>query len=232
MYKFNLMLKRLFDLLVSALAVVVLIPFWIGISVAVKRDSEGPVLFKQERRTVDGKIFLMWKFRSMIPEAEKMGTGLFNYENDPRVTKVGRKLRDTSLDELPQLFNILKGDMSLVGPRPCVKDELGEFKTLNRKYKKRFAMKAGLTGLAQVNGRNDISWEEKVEFDDLYIDKFKNMGLLIDIQILIKSVVKVLKKEDIYEDKLDGDMDSREAAKAAEREIIRIAHLPDEDGSF
>ena len=168
----------------------------------------------------------------MIPEAEKMGTGLFNYENDPRVTKVGRKLRDTSLDELPQLFNILKGDMSLVGPRPCVKDELGEFKTLNRKYKKRFAMKAGLTGLAQVNGRNDISWEEKVEFDDLYIDKFKNMGLLIDIQILIKSVVKVLKKEDIYEDKLDGDMDSREAAKAAEREIIRIAHLPDEDGSF
>lgn len=232
MYKFNLMLKRLFDLLVSALAVVVLIPFWIGISVAVKRDSEGPVLFKQERRTVDGKIFLMWKFRSMIPEAEKMGTGLFNYENDPRVTKVGRKLRDTSLDELPQLFNILKGDMSLVGPRPCVKDELGEFKTLNRKYKKRFAMKAGLTGLAQVNGRNDISWEKKVEFDDLYIDKFKNMGLLIDIQILIKSVVKVLKKEDIYEDKLDGDMDSREAAKAAEREIIRIAHLPDEDGSF
>ena len=115
MYKFNLMLKRLFDLLVSALAVVVLIPFWIGISVAVKRDSEGPVLFKQERRTVDGKIFLMWKFRSMIPEAEKMGTGLFNYENDPRVTKVGRKLRDTSLDELPQLFNILKGDMSQIG---------------------------------------------------------------------------------------------------------------------
>ena len=120
MYKFNLMLKRLFDIVSSGVAIVVLFPVWIGASVAIKKDSKGPIFFRQGRRTKDGRVFQMLKFRSMVVDAEKMGSGLFNYADDPRVTKVGRKLRDSSMDEIPQLFNIFKGDMSVVGPRPCV----------------------------------------------------------------------------------------------------------------
>lgn len=110
-----------------------------------------------------------------------------NYENDPRVTKVGRKLRDSSLDELPQLFNIFVGDMSVVGPRPCVTYELGDFKTLNKRYKKRFEVKAGLTGLAQIKGRNDISWDEKVTYDNEYVDLFDKYGFLINLWSAIEA---------------------------------------------
>lgn len=163
----------------------------------------------------------------MVVNAENMGAGLFNYENDPRVTKVGRKLRDSSIDELPQLFNIFKGDMSVVGPRPCVTYELGDFDTLNKKYKKRFWVKAGLTGLAQVKGRNDISWDDKVTYDNEYVDLFGKWGILIDIKILFETIIKVFHREDIYENKVDETMNDEEAAKFAEEEIIRIAHLPD-----
>lgn len=221
--------KRIFDIVSSFLVIVLLIPIWIVIPIAIKCDSKGPVFFKQERRTKNGRVFRMLKFRSMVVNAEQSGAGLFNYKDDPRVTKVGRFLRNSSLDELPQLFNILKGDMSVVGPRPCVKYELGDFDTLNKKYKKRFEMKAGLTGLAQVKGRNDISWDEKVEYDNLYIDNFKKHGVFTDIKILWLSVIKVFKKEDIYENKTDENLDDAEAAKLAEEEIIRLAHIPDED---
>ncbi|MFQ7574525.1 MAG: sugar transferase [Lachnospira sp.] len=227
MKKFNLFLKRLFDIVSSGIAIIILTPVWIGVSVAIKKDSKGPVFFKQGRRTKDGKVFNMLKFRSMVVNAEKTGTGLFNYENDPRVTKVGRKLRDSSIDELPQLINILKGDMSVVGPRPCVTYELGDFDTLNKKYKKRFQVKAGLTGLAQVKGRNYISWDDKVTYDNQYVDLFNKWGVLIDIKILAESVIKVFQKEDIYENKCDESLNDEEAAKLAEEEIIRIAHMPD-----
>lgn len=229
MKELNQAIKRLFDIIISGTAIIVLIPLWIGVSVAIKKDSEGPVLFRQGRRTKNGRIFYMLKFRSMVVNAEKMGMGLFNYKNDSRVTKVGRILRDSSIDELPQFFNIFCGDMSVVGPRPCVTHELGEFETLNRKYKKRFAMKAGLTGLAQVKGRNSITWDEKVTYDNQYVDLFDKFGVLIDIKILIESLVKVFKKENIYEDKFDDGMDDEVAAKIAEEEIIRIAHLDAED---
>lgn len=225
----NLIIKRLFDLLSSIIAIILLTPLWIIVSISIKCDSKGPIFFKQERRTKNGKIFKMLKFRSMVVNAESMGTGLFNYENDPRVTKVGRFLRNTSIDELPQLFNIFVGQMSVIGPRPCVKYELGDFDTLNKKYKKRFQMKAGLTGLAQTKGRNDIEWDKKVELDNEYIDKFKKYGVFYDIKLLFSSVIKVFKKEDIYENKVDGITDDAESAKLAEEEIIRIAHLPDEE---
>ncbi len=223
----NLFIKRLFDIVSTAVLATILIPLWIVVAVAIKLDSKGPVFFRQGRRTKDGRVFQMLKFRSMVVNAEQMGAGLFNYENDPRVTKVGRFLRNTSLDELPQLFNILKGDMSVVGPRPCVTYELGDFDTLNSRYKKRFEVKAGLTGWAQVKGRNDISWDDKVGYDNEYVDLFKKKGVLIDIQILFESVIKVFKKEDIYENKADSSMTDEEAAKFEEEEIIRIAHLPD-----
>lgn len=227
MKKINLAIKRTFDIVSSGTAIVLLTPLWIGVSRAIKKDSEGPVFFKQGRRTQDGKVFQMLKFRSMVVNAEKMGAGLFNYENDPRVTKVGRKLRDSSIDELPQLFNIFFGDMSVVGPRPCVTYELGDFETLNNRYKKRFQVKAGLTGLAQVKGRNDISWDEKVGYDNEYVDAFEKYGVLVDVKILCESVFKVFKKENIYENKINDNMNDEEAAKAEEEEIIRIAHLPD-----
>lgn len=223
----NLIIKRLFDIVSTAVLATILIPLWIVVAVAIKLDSKGPVFFRQGRRTKDGRVFQMLKFRSMVVNAEQMGAGLFSYENDPRVTKVGRFLRNTSLDELPQLFNILKGDMSVVGPRPCVTYELGDFDTLNSRYKKRFEVKAGLTGWAQVKGRNDISWDDKVGYDNEYVDLFKKKGVLIDIQILFESVIKVFKKEDIYENKEDSSMTDEEAAKFEEEEIIRIAHIPD-----
>lgn len=223
----SLAIKRIFDIVSSGIAIILLTPLWIGISIAIKKDSEGPIFFRQGRRTKDGKVFQMLKFRSMVVNAETMGAGLFNYENDPRVTKVGRKLRDSSLDELPQLFNIFLGDMSVVGPRPCVTYELGDFDTLNKRYKKRFQVKAGLTGLAQVKGRNDISWDDKVTYDNLYVDYFNKYGFLVDIKILFESVFKVFKKENIYENKRDMSMNDEDAAKAEEAEIIRLAHLPD-----
>ncbi len=199
------------------------------IGAAVKMNSKGPIVFAQERRTKDGRVFRMYKFRSMVVNAEKMGTGLFNYENDPRVTKVGRFLRNTSLDELPQLVNVLKGDISLVGPRPAVVYELGDYETLNRKYKKRFSVKGGITGLAQVRGRNENSWDEKVTWDNRYIEEFKEKGVLLDLCILFETVAKVFRKADIYEEKTAGAGSDVESAMLAEEEIIRIAHLPDEE---
>ena len=223
----NNFIKRLFDIMSSGVLIVLLIPLWIVLAIAVKADSEGPVFFKQGRRTKDGRVFSMLKYRSMVVNAEQMEAGLFNYENDPRVTKVGRFLRNTSLDELPQLFNIFIGDMSVVGPRPCVTYELGDFDTLNKRYKKRFEVKAGLTGLAQVMGRNNISWDDKVGYDGIYVDEYSKCGIFEDVKILALSVVKVFKKENIYENKADASMSDAEAARHEEEEIIRIAHLPD-----
>ena len=208
---------------------VVLVFWWVMLiaAIAIYVEDPGPVLFRQKRLGLYGKEFMMLKFRSMIVNAEKMGAGLFNYQDDPRVTKVGRFLRDSSLDELPQLINILLGDMSVVGPRPCVTYELGDFDTLNKKYKKRFEMKAGLTGLAQVKGRNDIQWDEKVVFDNQYIDDFQRLGILADFKIIGETFLTVFKKEHIYEEKADDSLCDEEAARKAEEEIIRLAHLPD-----
>ena len=227
MHTIHCFIKRLFDILSASALALALTPLWIVVAIAIKLDSKGPVFFKQGRRTKDGRIFNMLKFRSMVVNAEQMDVGLFNYENDPRVTKVGRFLRNSSIDELPQLVNIIKGDMSVVGPRPSVSYELGDFDTLNKRYKKRFQVKAGLTGLAQTKGRNDISWDNKVEFDNQYVDEFNRIGIFADIKILFDSVIKVFKKENIYENKADESMTDAEAAKFENDEIIRIAHLPD-----
>lgn len=228
-YLLNRFLKRFLDILLASVALIILSPVCLIIAIAIKCDSKGPILFAQERRTKDGRLFNMYKFRSMIVNAENMGAGLFNYENDPRVTKVGRFLRNSSLDELPQLWNVIKGEVSLVGPRPCVSYELGDFDTLNKRYKKRFEVRGGITGLAQIKGRNENSWDEKVAYDNTYIDDFKKQGILLDIKILVGTVLKVFKKQNIYEGKSDANMNDAEAAKFAEEEIIRIAHLPDEE---
>lgn len=226
MYKFNLFVKRIFDLVSCLIAVVILIPVWIVIAIAIKVDTKGPVFFKQGRRTKDGRVFQMLKFRSMVVDAEKQGTGLFSYDNDSRVTKVGAFLRRTSLDELPQFFNVIMGDISVVGPRPCVTYELGDFDTLNKKYKKRFQVKGGITGLAQCNGRNENSWDEKVTLDGEYVDLFRKEGVWIDIKILWWTVTKVFQSSNINEEQREG-MTAEESALMDDEEVKRIAHLPD-----
>ena len=198
------------------------------VAIAIKLDSKGPIFFKQGRRTKDGKIFQMLKFRSMVVDAEKQGTGLFSYDHDPRVTKVGAFLRKTSIDEFPQFFNVLKGDISLVGPRPCVTYELGDFDTLNKKYKKRFEVKGGITGLAQCKGRNENSWDEKVTLDNEDVDLFKKEGVWIDIKILWWSVLKVFQSANINEDQREG-MSAEESAAMDDEEVKRIAHMPDSE---
>lgn len=226
---FNLYIKRLFDVCSSVVAIVVLLPVWIIVGIWIKCDSEGSILFKQSRRTKNGRMFKMWKFRSMVVNAENMGSGLFSYDNDPRITKSGAFIRKTSIDELPQLFNVLMGDISMVGPRPCVTYELGDFDTLNKKYKKRFQMKGGITGLAQCKGRNENSWDEKVMLDNEYIDRFKKEGFWLDVKIIWWTVAKVFMSENINEEKMDEGLSDEESAKMAEEEIIRIAHMPDEE---
>ncbi len=228
MYKLHLFIKRAFDLIACLIAVVLLIPVWIVIAIAIKVDSRGPVFFKQGRRTKDGRIFQMLKFRSMVDNAERQGTGLFSYDNDPRVTRVGAFLRRTSLDELPQFFNVIAGDISIVGPRPCVSYELGDFDTLNKKFRKRFQVKGGITGLAQCKGRNENSWAEKATLDGEYVDLFRSEGIWIDIKILWWSLAKVFQSANINETQREG-MTAEESAEMSDEEVKRLAHLPDED---
>ncbi len=220
-------IKRAFDFFVSLIACILLIPVWVVIAIAIKLDSKGSVFFVQERRTKNGRVFQMLKFRSMVVNAENIGTGLFSYDNDPRITRVGRFLRKTSLDELPQLLNVLVGDISIVGPRPCVKYELGDFDTLNRKYKKRFQMKGGITGLAQAKGRNENSWEEKVTLDNEYIDRFKKEGVFLDMKIIWWTAIGVFASKNINEIKADDTLSDIEAAELSDEEVKRLAHLPD-----
>lgn len=192
-------LKRVFDFALAIIFILLFSPLLLIIAIAVKLDSKGPIIFKQLRLGRNGKEYYIFKFRSMIVDAEKQGTGLFNYANDPRVTKVGEFIRSTSLDELPQVFNVLKGEMSFVGPRPPVNYELGNYKDFEGDLKKRFRVKPGVTGYAQTNGRNEISWDEKIIFDNKYIEDFYKWGILLDIKIVLITIVKVFKNEGGYE---------------------------------
>ena len=179
--------KRALDLALSAVALVVLSPVMALAALAVKLDSSGPVIFKQTRLGRGGAPFQMYKFRSMCVGAEKTGTGQYSFKNDPRVTKVGRFLRATSIDELPQLVNILKGDMSLVGTRPPTMDEYKQYE-LHHKF--RLAFKPGITGMWQVSGRSSIKdFEEVVRLDGEYI---RNWSILLDIKIILKTIKVVL----------------------------------------
>jgi lipopolysaccharide/colanic/teichoic acid biosynthesis glycosyltransferase len=223
----NFVIKRCLDILLALIALIILAPFLLIIAVAIKIDSKGPILFKQGRLTQNGRVFVIYKFRTMIENAEKMGTGLFNYKNDFRVTRVGKILRSSSLDEVPQLFNIIKGDMSIVGPRPPVTYELGNFEDLNDEYKKRFTVLAGVTGLAQVSGRNELPWDEKVKYDNQYIILFKKYGVLIDFKIIIYTLLNIFTAKDIYEVKKESvvAMSDEEIAIAATEEVLANARL-------
>jgi lipopolysaccharide/colanic/teichoic acid biosynthesis glycosyltransferase len=199
MTSFHDITKRLFDLLFSIIGIIIVSPVLIIISLAIKLDTKGPVFFKQGRLGKNGKVFMIWKFRSMVVNAENIGTGLFNFANDPRVTKTGNFLRKLSLDELPQFFNILKGDMSFVGPRPPVTYELGIYEEMEPELKARFEVKPGVTGYAQINGRNELSRDEKTGYDLKYIHDFYKWGVLLDIGIILVTIYKIIKMEGSYE---------------------------------
>ena len=195
----SMIVKRVFDIFFGILGGVIFFPLFFVIGVLIKVDSEGPALFRQVRLGVNKKPYIMYKFRSMVVGAENMEAGIFNITNDNRVTKFGNFLRNSSIDEMPQLINIIKGDMSFVGPRPALTYELGDLDKLAPKFESRFDVKPGVTGLAQVNGRNELSWNEKVVYDNRYIELFKKWGIFIDIKIVLLTIVKVIKNEGSHE---------------------------------
>ena len=189
------MVKKIFDLSISLLLVIVILPLLFIISFVIKLDSSGPVFFCQKRLGKDGKVFSIYKFRTMIDNAEKQGTGLFTRYGDPRITRVGSLLRKTSLDELPQLFNVLKGEMSLVGPRPPTPHHPYSYNEYTKEQKKRFKVRPGITGYAQVKGRNSLSWDERIEYDVYYVD---NQSFFLDMKIIIMTMFVIANKKQIY----------------------------------
>ena len=184
--------KRLIDIIFSLIAIILLSWLYIIVAILVRIKLGSPVLITQDRPGKDEKIFKMYKFRSMTSETDDNGNLLLD---DVRLTKFGKWLRSTSLDELPELFNILKGDMSLIGPRPLLVQYLPLY---NEKQKRRHEVTPGLSGLAQVNGRNTLSWEDKFNYDVEYVD---NITFLGDVKIICLTIIKAfVKKEGISSD--------------------------------
>ena len=189
--KFPLIVKRIFDILASGVALIVLLPIFAIIGIFIKLDSKGPVFFVQERAGKDGKIFKAYKLRTMIDKAVEIG-GKKISQDDSRITRVGKHLR-WGIDELPQLINVLKGDMSLVGPRPTLQEQVNRY---SKEHRQRLEMKPGITGWALVNGRNTLSWPEKIKLDIWYIDHW---SIWLDLKILFKTVwVVIFLREGLY----------------------------------
>ncbi len=214
MRKFQLFIKRAADIVLSLiiLACITVIPVIIIIPILIRLTSRGPAVFTQDRAGKDGKIFKIYKFRTMrIPEDSLDENGEM-LEPKQRITKVGAVLRKTSLDELAQVFNILNGTMSIVGPRPTLPYQVERY---DERQRGRLNMRPGITGLAQVNGRNELTWNEKIEFDLEYIE---NYSLWLDIKILFKTVGVVLGQKGIAFNKEDAI-----TAKAEEEPIVYVS---------
>jgi undecaprenyl phosphate N,N'-diacetylbacillosamine 1-phosphate transferase len=185
---YRVAIKRAIDFILSLIAILVLSPVLLIVAILVRVKLGSPILFKQKRPGLNENIFIMYKFRTMTDETDENGELL---SDSVRLTKFGRFLRSTSLDELPELLNILKGDMSIIGPRPL----LVQYLTLyNEHQKRRHEVRPGLSGLAQINGRNAISWEQKFNLDVKYVD---NVSFILDCKIILLTILKVLKKEGI-----------------------------------
>ncbi|MBP3391833.1 MAG: sugar transferase [Clostridia bacterium] len=186
--------KRILDILFSGLMLLVLWPLLLIIAALVKLGDSGPAIFVQERLTLGGRVFTMYKFRTMCVDAEKKGTGAYSFGNDPRITKVGSVLRKLSLDELMQLINIFKGDMSFVGPRPILTYHPCKYEEYTEEEKTVFTVRPGITGWAQVNGRNSVDWVKRFELNEWYV---QNVSLMLDIKIVVKTVVQVFSGKDV-----------------------------------
>ena len=198
--KVYIKVKRVIDVILASIALILLSPLFAIIAIAIKIDSKGPVFFEHKRIGKNGKIIKLYKFRSMVinaeeliksftPEQMKEDKANYKLTNDPRITKVGKFLRKTSLDELPQLINIINGDLSIIGPRPVVADELEKYGVNKDKF---LSVTPGLTGYWAANGRSNTTYEQRMEMELYYID---NLSLKMDIKVFFKTILSVVKKE-------------------------------------
>jgi len=184
--------KRGLDIFIALAAMVILSPVLVAIGITIRLSSKGPAVFKQQRAGKNGRPFVFYKFRTMKLDVDPFGPSPKSGQ-DPRLTKVGKFLRESSLDELPQLFNVIKGDMSIVGPRPLYLSQIPEW---SERQKKRLLVKPGLTGLAQIQGRAELTREEKLELDVKYVE---TTGLLTDIRIILATIAHVFRRKSVYE---------------------------------
>lgn len=209
MYKF---IKRSADIIISLLGLVILSPILGITALCIKIDSKGPVIFKQKRLGKDGKVFDIYKFRSMCVGAEHTGSGVYSGKSDARVTKVGKFIRATSIDELPQLVNILKGDMSIIGPRPPLTYHPWPLEDYSDEQRHMFDVRPGVTGWAQVNGRKDVEWNKRIELNVWYT---RNLSFALDFKIFFISIFKVLKNADN-----ENTTETAAKAQAEKRETV------------
>lgn len=185
--------KRAIDILLSVLILLLLWPILLLVAIAIKIDSKGPVIFKQERIGLNGKVFKIYKFRSMVVNAEHTGSGVYSGKNDARVTRVGKFLRASSVDELPQIINILKGDMSFIGPRPPLTYHPWPYDEYTEEQQRMFEVRPGITGWAQVNGRKEVEWNKRIVLNVWYVD---HVSLWLDIKIFFMTIFKVFTNAD------------------------------------
>jgi lipopolysaccharide/colanic/teichoic acid biosynthesis glycosyltransferase len=203
-----LRVKHAADRIGAVAAIAALSPLIGLIAWRIRREDGGPVFFRQQRAGLDGRPFELWKFRSMVVGADRIGLGLNVASGDDRITRTGRVLRDWSLDELPQLINVVRGEMSLVGPRPGLPDQAARYDAVQRR---RLAMRPGLTGWAQVNGRNRLSWEERIVLDVWYVEHW---SLKLDVQILARTLGVVARQDGLFgEGGVNADLGGETGAK-------------------
>ena len=202
-------LKRVFDFIIALFGLIILSPILAILSVLIKIDSEGPVLYNQERIGLNGKVFKIHKFRSMCVGAEK--SGVYSDNKDTRVTRVGRFIRATSLDELPQLWNMLVGEMALIGPRPPLTYHPWKYEEYTDEQKRMFEVRPGMTGWAQINGRKDVEWNRRIELNVWYVD---HLSALLDIKIFFVTIFKVLSNA-------DNENKGETAINAAEKQAVK-----------
>ncbi len=185
-------MNRALDLLLGSILLLVAAPFLLAAALAIRLESRGAAFYRQRRVGMHGEPFELWKLRTMVPGAEAMGAGIYVLEGDPRITRVGRLLRRLSLDELPNLINVLHGDMALVGPRPTIQEQVDRYTDRQRR---RLEVKPGITGWAQVNGRASLPWPERIELDVWYVD---HRSLSLDLRILAKTARLLLTGHGLY----------------------------------
>jgi lipopolysaccharide/colanic/teichoic acid biosynthesis glycosyltransferase len=189
-------LSRVIDLVLAALLLLLASPLLALAALAIRLESRGPVFYKQQRVGRDGEPFELWKLRTMVPGAESMGAGIYIVDGDTRITRVGRLLRRFSLDELPNLINVLRGEMAVVGPRPTVQEQVDRYTDRQRR---RLEVKPGITGWAQINGRTSLPWPERIELDVWYVD---HRSLRLDLRILLKTARMLATGHGLYSEDL------------------------------
>jgi lipopolysaccharide/colanic/teichoic acid biosynthesis glycosyltransferase len=188
--------SRAVDVVLSAILLVLTAPLQAAAALAIRLESPGPVFYRQRRVGRHGRPFELWKLRTMVPGAESMGAGIYVLEGDPRITRVGRLLRRFSFDELPNLVNVLRGDMAMVGPRPTVQEQVDRY---TERQRRRLEVKPGITGWAQINGRTSLPWPERIELDVWYVE---HRSLRLDLRILARTARMLASGRGLYSEDL------------------------------